>query len=359
MTVGLALIARNEQAALPRLLASVQGAFDEVVLVDTGSDDGTTRAFAAWADGERRRDASFRSQVAAFAWGEDFAAARNFAGSLLRTEWKAWADADDEIRGARRLRGLACAAPRDLAAFKAGYRGAENGTGQALAYVKRVRLVRAGAGRWQGRVHEALTVSGRVAEISPEAVEWVHQGDFKWDARESVRRNLSLLERWAHEDPDNPHVLTLLGDSCVTLGRHREAVGHFNRFLGLRPQWGPTRARVHRRLAVALMALGRHAEALELARQAARAIPTWAESHLTMAEAQLALGQPARAIEAAQHVLRLGPPQTDLVVRPLDFSLRPRMLIASALRRLGREDESAEVGRQVLDACFSEAPPRG
>jgi cysteinyl-tRNA synthetase len=48
--VGRALIARDEESTLPYLLATCEGAFDEVVLVDTGSSD----RFAD-ADGIRER----------------------------------------------------------------------------------------------------------------------------------------------------------------------------------------------------------------------------------------------------------------------------------------------------------------
>jgi hypothetical protein len=54
VTVGLAIVARDEADNLPGLLDSVQGAFDQVVLCDTGSAAGETeRSFSA-TDGDRR-----------------------------------------------------------------------------------------------------------------------------------------------------------------------------------------------------------------------------------------------------------------------------------------------------------------
>ena len=50
MTVSLAMIVRNEEETLPRLLASVAGAFDEIVIVDTGSTDATRRIARRHAD---------------------------------------------------------------------------------------------------------------------------------------------------------------------------------------------------------------------------------------------------------------------------------------------------------------------
>jgi hypothetical protein len=43
-TVGLAVVARDEEDNLPYLLASVEGAFDQIVLVDTGSEDQRLRS---------------------------------------------------------------------------------------------------------------------------------------------------------------------------------------------------------------------------------------------------------------------------------------------------------------------------
>ncbi|MEA2583133.1 MAG: hypothetical protein QOF33_1218, partial [Thermomicrobiales bacterium] len=41
MTVAVALIVKNEELTLPRCLASIEGAVDEIVVVDTGSEDRT------------------------------------------------------------------------------------------------------------------------------------------------------------------------------------------------------------------------------------------------------------------------------------------------------------------------------
>jgi glycosyltransferase involved in cell wall biosynthesis len=41
MTVSVAIIARNEESVIGRCLDNLDGAVDEIVLVDTGSDDAT------------------------------------------------------------------------------------------------------------------------------------------------------------------------------------------------------------------------------------------------------------------------------------------------------------------------------
>src|ERR1700694_5674066 len=112
-SLGLALIARDEENSLPRLLASCAGAFDEIVLVDTGSEDATVARFEEWA----ATQPGTRCEVAHFEWCDDFAAARQFADDLLESDWHVWADCDDQIRGAEHLRRLVSEAGADTAAL--------------------------------------------------------------------------------------------------------------------------------------------------------------------------------------------------------------------------------------------------
>ena len=60
------MIVKDEAARLPRCLGSVAGVVDEMIVVDTGSSDGTKSVAA-----------QFGAQVFDFLWIDDFAAARN------------------------------------------------------------------------------------------------------------------------------------------------------------------------------------------------------------------------------------------------------------------------------------------
>jgi glycosyltransferase involved in cell wall biosynthesis len=221
-TVGLALIARNEEDTLPRLLASCAGAFDEVVLVDTGSIDATVQRFEAWA----QTQATTRCRVEHFEWCDDFARARQFADDQLSTDWRVWADCDDEIRGAGSLRELAAAADPDLAAYFCAYdyAGADDG---AHFVAKRERLVRAGHGKWVGRIHEVQEIDGSVAEVDPARVIWVHHGDGGAHPRggpSRAVRDLELLEAEVAEDPYNPRAVFYLAQTHRDLGHLDEAI---------------------------------------------------------------------------------------------------------------------------------------
>ena len=108
MLLSAALIVRDEAAHLEACLASIDGLVDEVVVVDTGSTDGT----AALAR-------SLGATVDEIEWRHDFAAARNRSLDLAGGDWILYVDADERVRpgdhgGVRRWLAAAerCAAAR-------------------------------------------------------------------------------------------------------------------------------------------------------------------------------------------------------------------------------------------------------
>lgn len=82
----LSMIVKNEEKYLRECLESVQGIVDEIVLVDTGSTDGTLNI---------ARD--FETKIYNFDWINDFSAARNFALSKSTGNWILYLDADERL----------------------------------------------------------------------------------------------------------------------------------------------------------------------------------------------------------------------------------------------------------------------
>jgi len=195
MSVGLAIIARDEEENLPRLLASVAGAFDQVVLADTGSADRTVEVFTEWAEAQ---DLPLGWRVESFEWCDDFGAARTFADSLLTTDWTTYANADDEVRGAANLCQVISSLPAEIVGVKAAWDYCDGGPPLFT-----VRAARRGIGRWVGRVHELLEVSGDVVVLPSQLAVWTHcrRDEADWIAGE--RRNDAILRKWLEDEPDN------------------------------------------------------------------------------------------------------------------------------------------------------------
>jgi glycosyltransferase involved in cell wall biosynthesis len=84
--ISLSMIVKNEEKSLERCLRSVEGIPDEIIIIDTGSED-NTKAIAR----------NFTSQVFDFEWVDDFSAARNYSFERAAMDYILWLDADDVL----------------------------------------------------------------------------------------------------------------------------------------------------------------------------------------------------------------------------------------------------------------------
>lgn len=192
----------NEAPDLPNLLESIEGAFDQIVLVDNanpGSDDGTVDLFRDWCATTGQAHV-----VDSFEWIDDYAAKRNYADSLLTTDWKAWADADSIVYGAYNLRRVAAHAPAELAGFTFDCQVAD------VAY-PREGLVRTGRSEWVGRVHEMQRIDGPTMHLGPEVAFWFHQPKTPEELEASRARDRRIYEK----ADDNPIGLAALWQTSV------------------------------------------------------------------------------------------------------------------------------------------------
>ena len=86
VSISVCMIVKNEEAVLARCLDSLQGIADEIVIVDTGSTDGTKEIAAR-----------YTNKIYDFTWVHDFSAARNFAFSKAACDYIYTADADEVL----------------------------------------------------------------------------------------------------------------------------------------------------------------------------------------------------------------------------------------------------------------------
>lgn len=273
--VSLAMIVRNEAADLPRALATAGDLVDEIVVVDTGSDDDTRQVAAAARD---RHGAA--AKVFDFAWCDDFSAARNESLRHASGEWIFWMDADDWLDGANR-RALAELFARlgdenvVYQMFHTSPAAADGGHPASVATQDRLfrNLPQI---RWQGRVHEqivpAVVRSG--GAVRPTAIAILHSGyEFAAIRQHKLVRNLRLLELDRIERPDDPYVLFYLGMTYAMSGRAAEALTCLDRSRQLLPPRSRFLPRLYLLAADCWRILGHGDQALQTCREGLATFP--------------------------------------------------------------------------------------
>lgn len=155
ITLSLCMIVRDEELVLDRCLRSVQDIADEIIIVDTGSQDRTKEIALR-----------YTSQVFDFTWIDDFSAARNFAFSKATMEFCMWMDADDVISKADHekllvLKQNLSASDADVVMMKYAI-AFDRDNHPTFSYYRERWIKRGPCAVWKGKVHEAITPFGIV-----------------------------------------------------------------------------------------------------------------------------------------------------------------------------------------------------
>lgn len=277
------MIARNEARCIERCLASARAHVDDMVVLDTGSVD-DTRAYAARAG----------ARVAAGAWHDDFARARNDALALVDSDWVLVLDADEWIvDGAAALARLRDEAPSFLGVVTVEnlFDDARAGTSLSPSWIARV-LPR--GVRYEGRIHEQprSTLSRRRLDLRVR-----HDGYLTSIMQAKRERNRVLLERAIAESPGDDYLQYQYGKELELAGDAAGAASQYERALGGCDAAAVWRHDLVLRMIFVLKQLGRHGDGLSLVqREAGR----WAESpdfHFAVGDLLLdwAAAQPGQA----------------------------------------------------------------
>lgn len=226
-TLAVCMIVRDNEGTIEPCLASIKPWVDEMIVVDTGSQD-ETPAIA------KRHGA----QIFHFPWCDDFAAARNESLRHARSEWLFWMDSDDTIppECGRKLRHLAYG---PHAATTLGYVMQVHCPGERsgdLTVVDHVKMFRNHPEvRFEFRLHEQVLMSIRRlgGEIEWTDIHVVHSGSDRSleGRRRKYERDLRILSDELATYPDHPFVLFNLGMTYSDMEEHALAIQYLRRCL--------------------------------------------------------------------------------------------------------------------------------
>ncbi|MEK4114208.1 glycosyltransferase involved in cell wall biosynthesis [Paenibacillus sp. DS2363] len=303
--ISLCMIVKDEEELLPHCLASVQGAVDEIIVVDTGSSDRSAEIAQ-----------QYGALVVGFEWCEDFAAARNAGLERASGDWILFLDADEALdRVAReQIRSWTSVSGCDgLFLNIHNY----TGTGQQGVTVNPVlRLFRnAPEHRFEGRIHEQIAAA--ICRRNPEAAFHVtdmviHHYGYQTaivERKDKVNRNVRLLQQAVEEEPDQPFHHYNLGVEYLRVGEAERALETFGvARMGINPAVTSYAHLLFKYEVRCLQQLNRWREALDRIDAALELFPEYTDlmhHHGVCAEA---LGDADRAEYSLREAIRMGPP---------------------------------------------------
>ena len=352
LTLGLCMIVKDEEETLPKCLAAVAPAVDEIVIVDTGSSDRTIEIAK-----------EFGATVIEQPWTGSFSDARNTSFEASTTDWIIYLDADEVLVAddVKRLRALTGRTWREAFYLVLTSFTGEVGDGAAVTN-SALRVFRNRPHyRFEGRLHEQIAqhvptyATGRIEQSSVRVDHYGYLGAVR-DAKEKSRRNLELLKAQQAESAPSAFLHFNVGTEYAAIGDYGSALTEFARSWNLVQERGEEDndyvPALVQRLVTALRACGRPQEAIALATDGLGRFPGFTDLVFAQAQAALALGNEDEAIAYWERCIEMGDAPARYGAAVGAGTHHPRIALAELYMRRGMLAEA----RELLDWCASEQP---
>lgn len=205
MNISLAMIVKNEKVNIKRCISSVQNLVDEIVVVDTGSTDGTIDILRQFNN----------VKLYNFNWCDDFSAARNFALDKTNGDYILVLDADEYvIKGTRRELETAISKNMIGRVLIESNFSKKNEELYSSAYVSRFFPKSL---RYIGAIHEQLDSNkGRIK------LDFIVKHD-GYNNENKGQRNIPLLQKELLKNPNDAYYLFQLGKEFRISNLYSEA----------------------------------------------------------------------------------------------------------------------------------------
>lgn len=220
LELSVCLIAKNEEKNIARCLESIKCIADEIILVDTGSEDKTIDIAK-----------SCGAKVIEHPWNKDFSAARNVSLEAAQGKWILFLDCDEEIprEDAMKLKELVSQDKNE------GYylRLINVIDGKVIGSAIVLRLFRNRPEyRFKGKLHEQVIkeIQNRygIESIQPAEIRIIHYGydpNFT-NVADKSKRNLDILLTFPEEEKDGYYYYAL-GNEYARVNTYDIALEHY------------------------------------------------------------------------------------------------------------------------------------
>ena len=328
-TIGLCVIARNEEKNIAHCIESVKGLVDEIVVVDTGSEDKTVEIAR-----------SLGARVYRYKWDNNFSNARNYAIEKMRSRWILLLDADEELdRSAwAPLREFIETTDLDGAHFRVrNYTGSYSPDRYNLHNALRL-LRNNGKYKFSGAIHEQITRDGQGNPGGFAVLDLIvhHYGYLDEAVAEKNKRarNLPILEKMLAEQPEDAFTLFNLGNEYLSAGDMEKALSYYARSKeNVRDFSRAFVPHLYFRMANTLDVLGRQGEALKVLQEGLAIYPRCTDFEFVRGNIYLRQRRYTLAIESFEKCLEMGRPPAALEFLDGCGTYRPAFLLGDIYAR--------------------------
>jgi 2-polyprenyl-3-methyl-5-hydroxy-6-metoxy-1,4-benzoquinol methylase/glycosyltransferase involved in cell wall biosynthesis len=367
MTVSLCMIVRDVEDKLDACLASVEKYVDEIIIVDTGSVDGTKEV--AKKHGAKIFDFNPETNPDSFLLDNedtgapppytgkwilaDFAGARNLSFEKATSDFVFWVDSDDVVQGAENIPSIL----KELEGMDKGcawfrYDYAFSPEGKPICQLWRERIIRKGASKWVNPIHEVCIPILGSNHKNYDSVVISHRRE-EHHAPPVAHRNYKVLRKQYEKEKDSKtfdaRTLFYLGNEAKFMNVD-EAIGYFEQYLRL-SGWDEERTVARILVGQLYEVKGDIEAAFRSYSSASYDFPSNPDSYFALARLAYKKNDWAKCIAFTEAGLALGNPHSAIMYNPLDRSYHPHTYYNVALNNVGRvldASKSCEAGLEAM-----------
>ena len=207
--ISLCMIVKNEETNLKRCLNSVKNIVDEIIIVDTGSDDKTIEVAK-----------TFNAKVLEYEWNDSFSDARNLALGHATGKWILHLDADEELHRSsidRLKEKLKASAADGINVIIRNHQPQEDlvsflDENQVRLFLNKKNY------RYRNKVHEQIipSIAGNSGKFEESDIIVNHYG-YQANNEQRAQRNFNLLKEELQESPQDAYLLFKMGETYKAL----------------------------------------------------------------------------------------------------------------------------------------------
>ena len=369
--LSVCLIVKNDPIGLENCIKSFIDYVDEIVVVDTGSDDNLTPQIAKkychrW---ETFTDCNNpeTGQI------ENFSLARQRSFDLAKNDAVLWVDSDDILVDAELIPKMLEEAKKiepegGATCFLFPYEYAYDDKGNCTCIHYRERLVtNKNCFKWVNPVHEVLIAkeNSKVILINREEIIWKHQRQFNGRAVDP-NRNLRILKTFVEKNgEEDARNLYYIGLEYCNVGQFKESIHYLTKYISI-SGWPDELAMAALKLVDIYQAMGNYQEGLKWAFKVIETKHNWGEGYFAAARMFYFIALSGGIFEQenwekcvyfAKTGLAFPPTKTLLFINPLDRECEIHKYLNMALNKLGNISgalESIKIGmlKQPNDTNF-------
>lgn len=340
--VSACLIIKNEAGQIESCLKSIRPHVKEIVVVDTGSTDGTQGIVKPYVDvfeqygGCNGPDGKIAS----------FSDAREKSLSLATQPWIFWVDGDDEVVGADRIPGIVdqFSGRENPVMVMFPYNYSHDARGNVTCRHYRERLVSPRtAFEWKGPVHEVLSPKQPCEMVQTDEVTIVHRRAAVAKPVEE-NRNLRILKKYYDEIGDNDaRQLYYLGLEYANSGDLGTSISFHKKYVE-KSGWDDEKCLACLEISRHYQTLAQYEDAAQWAQRAVMIKERWGETYFALGRSYYYIAQRGgpdarRNWERAANFIRIGleqsPTQTVLFVNPTERTYDVHKYLNLALNNIG------------------------